>query len=263
MLSVLHSKDISAYQFSHACECCGEAARFIEIYSLLCVLCFSPSQDPSRTPSCRNLLFTMLLFWRSQPHLVLDVWLAKVYTRFSSKGLLFGVLQGKSWSSRGMTRYCSLRIETFSIKCMSRLSDCTLMCMWRGWIFFREESWKTWAIERATSGGWSLREMVSMWQSAHAGLGDRADPSKWERIEGPVKVVSPSSLSFRNSRVKLLRISGDWRSAWRQYVGGSNIRFEQVVLFEGWMLGFEPQEESVVTAIDPQVRKCFVSLTRI
>lgn len=28
----------------------------------------------------------------------------------------------------------------------------------------------------------------------------------------------------------------------------------QVVLFEGWMLGFDPQEESAVTAVDPQVR---------
>ena len=28
--------------------------------------------------------------------------------------------------------------------------------------------------------------------------------------------------------------------------------FEQVVLFEGWMLGFEPEEESAVTAVDPQ-----------
>jgi pantothenate kinase-related protein Tda10 len=29
--------------------------------------------------------------------------------------------------------------------------------------------------------------------------------------------------------------------------------FEQVVLFEGWMLGFEPEQESEVTAVDPQV----------
>ncbi|KAG0591531.1 hypothetical protein KC19_1G181600 [Ceratodon purpureus] len=50
-------------------------------------------------------------------------------------------------------------------------------------------------------------------KSANAGLGDRADPSQWSKIEGPVKVV----------------------------------------LFEGWMLGFEPQKESVVTAVDPQL----------
>lgn len=32
----------------------------------------------------------------------------------------------------------------------------------------------------------------------------------------------------------------------------------QVVLFEGWMLGFEPQKESVVTAVDPQVCLYFI-----
>ncbi|KAG0607984.1 hypothetical protein M758_8G069100 [Ceratodon purpureus] len=50
-------------------------------------------------------------------------------------------------------------------------------------------------------------------KSAFAGLGDRADPSEWSKIEGPVKVV----------------------------------------LFEGWMLGFEPEQESAVTAVDPQL----------
>lgn len=50
-------------------------------------------------------------------------------------------------------------------------------------------------------------------KSAFSGSGDRADPSKWEKIEGPVKVV----------------------------------------LFEGWMLGFEPQNEAEVTSVDPQL----------
>jgi D-glycerate 3-kinase len=96
-----------------------------------------------------------------------------------------------------------------------------------------------------------------MLQSANAGLGDRADPSQWTKIEGPVKVESfPSSTSHR-----ALHISGSIWVAWIQYVEGSKIGFEQVVLFEGWMLGFEPQEESVVTAVDPQVCKWFFAFT--
>jgi hypothetical protein len=52
-----------------------------------------------------------------------------------------------------------------------------------------------------------------MLQSANAGFGDRADPSKWSEVEGPLKVV----------------------------------------LFEGWMLGFEPEDEAAVAAVDPQL----------
>ncbi|CAK9217165.1 unnamed protein product [Sphagnum troendelagicum] len=50
-------------------------------------------------------------------------------------------------------------------------------------------------------------------KSANAGYGDRADPSKWAEVEAPLKVV----------------------------------------LFEGWMLGFEPEDECTVAAIDPQL----------
>lgn len=50
-------------------------------------------------------------------------------------------------------------------------------------------------------------------KSAYSGRGDRADPSVWPEIEGPL----------------------------------------QVVLFEGWMLGFEPVDATVYQPIDPQL----------
>ncbi|XP_037413788.1 D-glycerate 3-kinase, chloroplastic-like [Triticum dicoccoides] len=50
-------------------------------------------------------------------------------------------------------------------------------------------------------------------KSAFGGRGDRADPSTWPEVEGPTEVV----------------------------------------LFEGWMLGFKPLPNEVVTAVDPQL----------
>ncbi|KAJ1688279.1 hypothetical protein LUZ63_019669 [Rhynchospora breviuscula] len=50
-------------------------------------------------------------------------------------------------------------------------------------------------------------------KSAFGGRGDRADPSTWPEVEGPVEVV----------------------------------------LFEGWMLGFKPLPNEVVKAVDPQL----------
>ncbi|GJM93550.1 hypothetical protein PR202_ga10114 [Eleusine coracana subsp. coracana] len=49
-------------------------------------------------------------------------------------------------------------------------------------------------------------------KSAFGGRGDRADPSTWPEVEGPLEVV----------------------------------------LFEGWMLGFKPLPDEVVKAVDPQ-----------
>ncbi|KAL2651747.1 hypothetical protein R1flu_019875 [Riccia fluitans] len=50
-------------------------------------------------------------------------------------------------------------------------------------------------------------------KAARNGRGDRADPSKWTEVKGPL----------------------------------------QVVLFEGWMLGFEAQNEEAVTAVNPEL----------
>ncbi|OVA06400.1 hypothetical protein BVC80_8083g1 [Macleaya cordata] len=50
-------------------------------------------------------------------------------------------------------------------------------------------------------------------KSAYGGRGDRADPSTWPEVEGPLSVV----------------------------------------LFEGWMLGFKPVPTEVVRAVDPQL----------
>ncbi|GJN18060.1 hypothetical protein PR202_gb05178 [Eleusine coracana subsp. coracana] len=51
-------------------------------------------------------------------------------------------------------------------------------------------------------------------KSAFGGRGDRADPSTWPEVEGPLEVV----------------------------------------LFEGWMLGFKPLPDEVVKAVDPQAK---------
>jgi pantothenate kinase-related protein Tda10 len=68
------------------------------------------------------------------------------------------------------------------------------------------------ALRSLTSSG--MKAKVPRYdKSANAGFGDRADPSKWSEVEGPLKVV----------------------------------------LFEGWMLGFEPEDEAAVTAVDPQL----------
>ncbi|CAF2060252.1 unnamed protein product [Brassica oleracea] len=50
-------------------------------------------------------------------------------------------------------------------------------------------------------------------KSAYSGRGDRADPTTWPEVEGPLKVI----------------------------------------LFEGWMLGFKPLPAEVVKAVDPQL----------
>lgn len=42
----------------------------------------------------------------------------------------------------------------------------------------------------------------------------------------------------------------------------SKIAYLQVVLFEGWMLGYEPQDNEAVTAVDPQVN-CLMAGSRI
>jgi pantothenate kinase-related protein Tda10 len=76
------------------------------------------------------------------------------------------------------------------------------------------------ALRSLTSSG--MKAKVPRYdKSANAGFGDRADPSKWSEVEGPLKVV----------------------------------------LFEGWMLGFEPEDEAAVTAVDPQVSLCLLPLS--
>jgi hypothetical protein len=76
------------------------------------------------------------------------------------------------------------------------------------------------ALRSLTSSG--MKAKVPRYdKSANAGFGDRADPSKWSEVEGPLKVV----------------------------------------LFEGWMLGFEPEDEAAVAAVDPQVSLCLLPLS--
>ncbi|KAI3438644.1 hypothetical protein D9Q98_001066 [Chlorella vulgaris] len=66
------------------------------------------------------------------------------------------------------------------------------------------------ALKGATAPGSSV-PIPRYDKSAHSGMGDRADPSSWPRVEGPL----------------------------------------QVVLFEGWMLGFAPVGDSEAAAVDP------------
>ncbi|KAK9130862.1 hypothetical protein Sjap_011349 [Stephania japonica] len=68
------------------------------------------------------------------------------------------------------------------------------------------------ALTKLTKEGMKMK-LPRYDKSAYGGRGDRADPSTWPEIEGPLTVV----------------------------------------LFEGWMLGFKPVPMEVVEAIDPQL----------
>ncbi|XP_071729422.1 D-glycerate 3-kinase, chloroplastic [Rutidosis leptorrhynchoides] len=74
------------------------------------------------------------------------------------------------------------------------------------------------SVETLTAVGKLTKEGMKMKlprydKSAYNGRGDRADPSTWPEVEGPLSVV----------------------------------------LFEGWMLGFKPVPTEVVKAVDPQL----------
>nr|GLL21179.1 D-glycerate 3-kinase, chloroplastic [Ipomoea trifida] len=68
------------------------------------------------------------------------------------------------------------------------------------------------ALTKLTKEGMKMK-LPRYDKSAYSGRGDRADPSTWPEIEGPLTVV----------------------------------------LFEGWMLGFKPLPSEVVKAVDPQL----------
>lgn len=68
------------------------------------------------------------------------------------------------------------------------------------------------AVSNLTKEGMKMK-LPRYDKSAYNGRGDRADPSTWPEVEGPLSVV----------------------------------------LFEGWMLGFKPLPAQVVKAVDPQV----------
>ncbi|KAI3512628.1 hypothetical protein L1887_19946 [Cichorium endivia] len=68
------------------------------------------------------------------------------------------------------------------------------------------------AITNLTKEGMKIK-LPRYDKSAYNGRGDRADPSTWPEVEGPLSVV----------------------------------------LFEGWMLGFKPVPSDVVKAVDPQL----------
>lgn len=67
-------------------------------------------------------------------------------------------------------------------------------------------------LSKLTKEGMKMR-LPRYDKSAYSGRGDRADPSTWPEVEGPLTVV----------------------------------------LFEGWMLGFKPLPVEVVQAVDPQL----------
>ncbi|KAL0907779.1 hypothetical protein M5K25_022214 [Dendrobium thyrsiflorum] len=67
------------------------------------------------------------------------------------------------------------------------------------------------ALKELTKAGMKMK-LPRYDKSSHGGRGDRADPSEWPEVEGPLTVV----------------------------------------LFEGWMLGFQPLPSDVVKAVDPQ-----------
>ncbi|KAL5698508.1 glycerate 3-kinase [Ranunculus cassubicifolius] len=68
------------------------------------------------------------------------------------------------------------------------------------------------ALSKMTKKGMKIK-LPRYNKSAYGGKGDRADPSEWTEVEGPLDVV----------------------------------------LFEGWMLGFRPMPTEVVKGVDPQL----------
>ncbi|XWS19037.1 hypothetical protein CRYUN_Cryun32bG0096600 [Craigia yunnanensis] len=68
------------------------------------------------------------------------------------------------------------------------------------------------ALSKSTKEGMKMK-LPRYDKSAYSGKGDRADPSTWPEVEGPITVV----------------------------------------LYEGWMLGFKPLPTEVVKAVDPQL----------
>ncbi|XWS16394.1 hypothetical protein CRYUN_Cryun34aG0083500 [Craigia yunnanensis] len=68
------------------------------------------------------------------------------------------------------------------------------------------------ALSKLTKEGMKMK-LPRYDKSAYSGRGDRADPSIWPEVEGPITVV----------------------------------------LYEGWMLGFKPLPSEVVKAVDPQL----------
>ncbi|KAG6532183.1 hypothetical protein ZIOFF_006022 [Zingiber officinale] len=67
------------------------------------------------------------------------------------------------------------------------------------------------SLKKLTKNGTKMK-LPRYDKSAYGGRGDRADPSTWPEVEGPLEVI----------------------------------------LFEGWMLGFKPLPNDVVNAVDPQ-----------
>ncbi|XP_074564738.1 D-glycerate 3-kinase, chloroplastic [Curcuma longa] len=69
------------------------------------------------------------------------------------------------------------------------------------------------SLKKLTNNGAKMK-LPRYDKSAYGGRGDRADPSTWPEVEGPLEVI----------------------------------------LFEGWMLGFKPLPNDVVNAVDPQLQ---------
>ncbi|GFQ06608.1 d-glycerate 3-kinase chloroplastic [Phtheirospermum japonicum] len=84
-------------------------------------------------------------------------------------------------------------------------------------------------------------------KSAYNGRGDRADPSTWPEVEGP--------LTEANELIPYALEIGSWGLSYpgRGTGTGAWIDLWPAVLFEGWMLGFKPVSVEVVKAVDPQL----------
>ena len=106
-------------------------------------------------------------------------------------------------------------------------------------------------------------------KSANGGRGDRADAASWPTIEGPVQVKTPSGVLHCGSRwrptggatwgwacghtpaspVLPLKGAGRWACCCHLLLLPS----AQVVLFEGWMLGFSPVSTEAAAAVSPEL----------
>ncbi|KAL5152595.1 D-glycerate 3-kinase, chloroplastic [Glycine soja] len=117
-----------------------------------------------------------------------------------------------------------------------------------------------------------LKANCLLMQSAFNGRGDRADPSTWSEVEGPLTLLDAELAEinvfyYQNLLSSQIRISiltfcssdednivftfgkNGFATRTQYNKKGGNV----VVLFEGWMLGFKPLPVDAVKVVDPQL----------
>ncbi|KAG4978979.1 hypothetical protein JHK84_038672 [Glycine max] len=127
------------------------------------------------------------------------------------------------------------------------------------------------ALTKLTREGMKLK-LPRYDKSAFNGRGDRADPSTWSEVEGPLTLLDAELAEinvfyYQNLLSSQIRISiltfcssdednivftfgkNGFATRTQYNKKGGNV----VVLFEGWMLGFKPLPVDAVKVVDPQL----------